>query len=435
MSQIRSQKNQEKYSHDGFIYVKDRISSLGDKIFWRCDLLNHGCKGRIHTASDIERTFIKLVTEHTCSLTGNAARVGVQKAVSAVRSRARESLDMVPSQIRASVVEELPEAILGRMPNQNALRKVVQRARYIDRKPPKIITKSSPKHRIDFQYLQQQAQNSSSADVDNDNFVLSDFNVGAEEQVSIFGYPKSLSGNVCIITGASEGIGASIAQALAQETGVFAVLASRQLSLLEDTIKRLPTDRFIATKCDITKRTEVQELVRQTIHRFGRIDILINCAGAMYYTMAYKGYTEEWHRQIEVNIHGTTNIIGEIIPHMVEHHSGHILTITSDAGKRAFPGLAVYSGTKFYLEGFISALRQELVEYGIRFTNIQPGDVATKLASRSTDVEAREKYDGSEAGHKILTGEDIARSVLFALTQPQHAAINELLIEPQAAPI
>jgi len=73
------------------------------------------------------------------------------------------------------------------MPNQNALRKVVQRARYIDRKPPKIITKTSPKHRIDFQYLQQQAQNSSSADVDNDNFVLSDFNVGAEEQVSIFG--------------------------------------------------------------------------------------------------------------------------------------------------------------------------------------------------------------------------------------------------------
>jgi len=73
------------------------------------------------------------------------------------------------------------------MPNQNALRKVVQRARYIDRKPPKLITKTSPKHRIDFQYLQQQAQNSSSADVDNDNFVLSDFNVGAEEQVSIFG--------------------------------------------------------------------------------------------------------------------------------------------------------------------------------------------------------------------------------------------------------
>uniref|UniRef100_A0A1I8BW55 NADP-dependent 3-hydroxy acid dehydrogenase YdfG n=1 Tax=Meloidogyne hapla TaxID=6305 RepID=A0A1I8BW55_MELHA len=428
MSQIRSQKNQEKYSHDGFIYVKDRVSSIGDKIFWRCDLLNHGCKGRIHTASDNERTFLKLVTQHTCSTAGNAARVGVQKAVSAVRSRARESLEVLPSQIRASVVEQLPEAILGRMPNPSALRKVVQRARYVDRKP-RIQKTSPPSDQMDYQYQPQPSEQ-----FQND-FVLTDFNVVAEEQVPVFGLPKLLSGNVCIITGASEGIGASIAQSLAQETGVFAVLASRQVGLLEDTIKRLPTDRFFATKCDITSRTDVQELVRQTIHRFGRIDILINCAGAMYYTMAYKGYTEEWHRQIEVNVHGTTNIIGEIIPHMVEHHSGHILTITSDAGKRAFPGLAVYSGTKFYLEGFISALRQELVEYGIRFTNIQPGDVATKLASRSTDIEAREKYDGSEAGHKILSGDDVARSVLFALTQPQHAAINELLIEPQAAPI
>ena len=93
---------------------------------------------------------------------------------------------------------------------------------------------------------------------------------------------------------------------------------------------------------------------------------------------------------------------------------------------KAFAGLAVYSGTKFYLEGMIQALRQELVEYGIRFTNIQPGDVATKLASRSSDEEvvpsnfkyyfilkARQKFDASEAGHKILEPDDVARVKKF----------------------
>lgn len=76
-----------------------------------------------------------------------------------------------------------------------------------------------------------------------------------------------------------------------------------------------------------------------------------------------------------------------------------------------------------------------MVEYNIRITNIQPGDVATKLVGRSTDQEAKSKFDGSNAGHKILDPEDIAKTVLFALSQPPHVALNEILIEPQAAPI
>ncbi|KAI1731635.1 short chain dehydrogenase domain-containing protein [Ditylenchus destructor] len=120
---------------------------------------------------------------------------------------------------------------------------------------------------------------------------------------------------------------------------------------------------------------------------------------------------------------------------MIARKKGHIVNITSDAGKRGFAGLAVYSGTKFYIEGLSQALRQELVEYNIRITNVQPGDVLTKLASRSTDSEARSQYDFSKAGHKILDPEDVAQSVLFALSQPAHVAVNELLIEPQAAPI
>uniref|UniRef100_A0A183BZ03 Carrier domain-containing protein n=1 Tax=Globodera pallida TaxID=36090 RepID=A0A183BZ03_GLOPA len=233
---------------------------------------------------------------------------------------------------------------------------------------------------------------------------------------------RMLLGRVCIVTGASDGIGEAVVRTLALEGGASVVLVARRIERLEALAHQLnasgvASERLMSVKCDISKREEVDAMVKQTAQRFGRVDVL------------------EWSRQIDVNVQGTTNVVGFVLPLMVERKNGHILTITSDAGRRAFPGLAVYSGTKFYLEAFISALRQENVENGIRFTNIQPGDVATSLAGHSSDVEARKKYDTSEAGHKILDSADVAQSVLFCLTQPSHVAINELLIEPQAAPI
>lgn len=106
-----------------------------------------------------------------------------------------------------------------------------------------------------------------------------------------------LSGVVCILTGASEGIGDAVAKMLAMETGANLVLASRQLALLEEKCRQFCADgqtreRFLAVKCDIAKEEEVAEMVKRTMERFGRIDVLINCAGLMYYTMAKKGYTQ-----------------------------------------------------------------------------------------------------------------------------------------------
>ncbi|TKR66914.1 hypothetical protein L596_023140 [Steinernema carpocapsae] len=245
---------------------------------------------------------------------------------------------------------------------------------------------------------------------------------------------------VVVITGASEGIGAAIARILAVEGGARVVLAARQEDKLKKLAKRLQADgcpetNILPLRCDVTKEEDVKKVVTRTIEQFGRIDVLVNCAGCMYYCMMKNGITAEWKRQIDVNCHGTMNMIGAVLPHMIERRQGHILNITSDAGKRGFAGLAVYSGSKFFIEGMTQALRQEMVEFGIRVTNIQPGDVATELAARSTDEEARAKFDGSNAGHRILDPEDVGRSVLFALSQPPHVAINELLIEPQAAPI
>jgi len=257
--------------------------------------------------------------------------------------------------------------------------------------------------------------------------------------------PKQSSGTalvdkVCIVTGASEGIGKEVARTLAVDGGAKVILASRQIDKLNLLISRLqaagcPESNVIAVKCDVTKREDTQNVYQTAIDKYGKVDILVNCAGLMYYTLMKNLQCDEWAKQIDVNCHGTTNMIGAVLPHFVKHKRGHILNITSDAGKRGFPGLAVYSGTKFYIEGFTQALRQEMIEYNVRITNIQPGDVATKLAGRSTDQEAKEKYDFSQAGHKILDPEDVAKTVLFALSQPVHVALNEILIEPQAAPI
>ncbi|KAK0418948.1 hypothetical protein QR680_013867 [Steinernema hermaphroditum] len=250
----------------------------------------------------------------------------------------------------------------------------------------------------------------------------------------------ALVDKVCIITGASEGIGAAIARILAIDGGARVVLAARQEDKLKSLACRLQADgcpeaSILAIQCDVTDDEQVNNLYTRTIEQFGQIDVLVNCAGCMYYCMMKNGPTAEWKRQIDVNCHGTMNMIGAVLPHMIERRQGHILNITSDAGKRGFAGLAVYSGSKFFLEGMSQALRQEMVEFGIRVTNIQPGDVATELAGRSTDEEARTKFDGSNAGHRILDPEDVGRSVLYALSQPIHVAVNEILIEPQAAPI
>ncbi|KAI6233005.1 Fatty acid synthase [Aphelenchoides fujianensis] len=248
----------------------------------------------------------------------------------------------------------------------------------------------------------------------------------------------TLINKVCIVTGASDGIGEAIARAVALE-GAKVVLASRRKNRLDDVVEQLvlsgvSRSHLRAISCDVTRMEDVRKVADECVAHFSRIDCLDQLRGA------HNGYTEEWGKQIDVNCKGTTNMIAAVLPQMLAQNEGLLINITSDAGKRGFAGLAVYSGTKFYIEGLTQGLRQELIDKNIRITNIQPGDVSTKLASMSTDKEASsllksEKYDGSKAGHKILAPEDVARSAVYVFSQPSHVAINELLIEPQAAPI
>ncbi|XP_052077190.1 uncharacterized protein LOC127715191 [Mytilus californianus] len=245
---------------------------------------------------------------------------------------------------------------------------------------------------------------------------------------------RKLEGKIAIVTGASSGIGRAIAVVLCQ-AGAKVALAARRMERLEE-INREITDQegiCICVKTDVTKREDVKELVKHTESVFGPVDILVNNAGVMYYTMMKNLHEDEWERQIDLNCKGLTNCIGAVLDGMLKRGSGHIVNMSSDAGRKGFPGLAVYSGTKFYVEGLSQALRQEVCGSGVRVTCIQPGDVKTELISHSTDKEAQEKYDGSSSC-KILEPTDIANAVLYAVTQPEYVGVNEILVEPREAP-
>ncbi|CAH1778393.1 unnamed protein product [Owenia fusiformis] len=175
-------------------------------------------------------------------------------------------------------------------------------------------------------------------------------------------------------------------------------------------------------------------MVRHTETTLGPVDIIVNNAGVMYYTLMKNLHENEWEKQIDINCKGVVNCIGAVVDGMVSRQSGHIVNMSSNAGRRGFAGLAVYSGTKFFVEGLSQGMRQELASYGVKVTCIQPGDVQTELLEHSTDKEAQGQYDGS-GNNKILEPTDIAKAVVFAVTQPEYSAINEILIEPRAAPI
>jgi NADP-dependent 3-hydroxy acid dehydrogenase YdfG len=162
--------------------------------------------------------------------------------------------------------------------------------------------------------------------------------------------------------------------------------------------------------------------------------MLVNCAGVMYYTMMKNVREEEWERTVEVNCKGALNCVGAVLPGMLERGSGHIVTISSDAGRKVFPGLAVYSASKFFVEALSQGLRLETAGTGLRVTTVQPGNVATDLPSMSTDEEALEAFGGVDES-RVLNPEDVAASVVHALVQPEHVGVNEILVEPRDEPV
>lgn len=243
---------------------------------------------------------------------------------------------------------------------------------------------------------------------------------------------EPLKGKVAVVTGASSGIGRAIALHLSK-AGVKVALAARRKDMIEKVEQeiRKAGGAAISVSTDVTLLTQVEHLFKEVVTQLGPVDILVNNAGVMYYTLMKNLHMQEWNRQVDINIKGVLNCISCVLTKMLDRKSGHIVNMSSNAGRKGFHGLAVYSGTKFFLEGMAQGMRSELKGSGVRVTNIQPGDVKTELLQHSTDKEALSDPD---PGVEVLAAEDIARAVLFALQQPANVAINEVLVEPRDDP-
>lgn len=258
---------------------------------------------------------------------------------------------------------------------------------------------------------------------------------------AVFDPQLPLRGKVAIVTGASSGIGAAVAKALVRE-GAHVALAARRIDVLEKLSTELTTmSRSLHTrskvhihKTDVVDRKQVDALMQTTTQVLGEIDIIVSCAGVMYFTMMHNVQVQEWDQTVDVNCKGLLNVLCTSLPRLLARNTGHIVAISSDAGRKVFAGLGVYSASKFFVEATLQSLRLETAGTGLRVTSVQPGNTATELLGMSTDQEAIKKY-GEPTGAKILEPADVANAIVYALKQPEHVAMNEILIEPREEPI
>ncbi|MBA2409336.1 MAG: SDR family oxidoreductase [Gammaproteobacteria bacterium] len=236
------------------------------------------------------------------------------------------------------------------------------------------------------------------------------------------------------ITGASSGIGAATARVLAAN-GAHAILSARRAEQLRNIACKIENDggKTEIHPLDVTDRTAVARLGEQ-LDADGGVDILINNAGLMPLAPLLEGRVDEWERTIDVNLKGLLFVIHAVLPGMAERKRGHIVNIGSVAGRFAFPGAAVYCGTKFAVRAISDSLRREMIQYGVRVTDIEPGAVATDLKDSIGHDPSREAATGKgglyDPDADILEPEDIANAILYAVSQPAHVNVSELLIRP-----
>jgi clavulanate-9-aldehyde reducatase len=241
-----------------------------------------------------------------------------------------------------------------------------------------------------------------------------------------------LSGRVAAITGASSGIGEATAIALAG-AGAAVALAARRGDRIEELAKKIEADggRALAIETDVGDEQQANTFVRNTNDQLGRLDILVNNAGVMLLGPVIGTDTEEWRRMVDVNLLGLLYCTHAALPIMGEQGNGHIVNISSVAGRFANFGSAVYNLTKFGVNAFSEALRQEVGPANVKVTVIEPGFVVTELQGHNTHPMVLEAMENmrKEIG-KPLEAEDIARSILYAVGEPEHVVINEVLVRP-----
>lgn len=237
-----------------------------------------------------------------------------------------------------------------------------------------------------------------------------------------------LAGRVAVVTGASSGIGEATGRALVAEGARVAVLARRG-ARLERLADELGRDRCFVQPLDVTDAAETRGAAARIAEALGRVDCLVNNAGVMYLSPFERDRREDWRAMVEVNLLSVLELTAAFLPQLREG-GGDIVNISSVAGRKARPNSSVYSATKWGMNGWSEALRQELLPYDVRVVVIEPGAVHTELVENIREDDVRERSASFYDSVGALHSEDVAAAVVYALSQPRRVSVNELLIRP-----
>lgn len=238
---------------------------------------------------------------------------------------------------------------------------------------------------------------------------------------------------IALITGATSGIGQASATKIA-EAGYNIIITGRRkerLTVLADEIRKKGSE--VLELCfDIRDPQEVKAVIEGLSEKWKNISVLVNNAGlAVGASPIQEGVLDDWERMIDTNVKGLLYITREVAPLMIRNNSGHIVNIASIAGKEVYPGGNVYCATKHAVDALSRAMRTDMLKHNIKVTNIAPGMAETEfsLVRYKGDAEAAQKvYNGITP----LTDDDIAETIVFAITRPPHVCLNDIVIMPAA---
>jgi NADP-dependent 3-hydroxy acid dehydrogenase YdfG len=245
----------------------------------------------------------------------------------------------------------------------------------------------------------------------------------------------SLTGTVALITGASSGIGAATAEALAS-LGATVVLAARRTERIEELAGKIRADggTALAITADITSETDARAIVERTVAEFGQLDTLVNNAGTMLLGPALDAPLDEWRRMVELNLLGLMYCTHAALPYLLSAAQGErqvadLVNVSSVAGRFPRSGSAGYNATKFGVTGFSEAVRQEVTGRHVRVSVLEPGAVDTELVSHNRP-EIQERHRQRFAQTQKMTAADIADTIAFLMTRPWYMSVNEVVLRP-----
>ena len=246
----------------------------------------------------------------------------------------------------------------------------------------------------------------------------------------------TIKNKIVIITGASSGIGEATAITLAGK-GAKLILAARRENRLQTIVEKIKEQSgeaaYLVT--DVTKRIDNQKLIDFAITTYGKIDVIFLNAGVMPNSPLSALKEDEWNQMIDINIKGVLNGLGAVLPHFIEQKSGHVITTSSVAGLKAYPGGAVYGATKWAIRDLMEVLRMESAQEGtnIRTATIYPAAINTELLDTITDAKTADGMTGLYNKYGIGP-ESVASIVAYAIDQPEDVNVNEFTVGPTRQP-